>query len=75
MAKTYTIDGLHQKVSDAGVIRAKYFTTKPTTGLQKGDLIVLFHGSQPKLGVCSSSGAKTIKLIRLRTKTLGRGTA
>lgn len=50
-------------------------TTKPTTGLTKGELMLLFHGSMPKLGVCTSTGAQTIKMIRLRTKTLGRGTA
>ena len=50
-------------------------TTRPTTGLDKGDLLLLFHGSVPKIGVCSSSAANTIKLIRLRTKTFGRLTA
>lgn len=53
----------------------KSFTTKPTTGLTKGDLFLLFHGSMPKLAVCSSTGGQTIKMIRLSTKTLGRGTA
>ena len=56
-------------------ISLKYYTTKPTTGLTKGDLMLLFHGSTPKLGVCTSTGAQTIKLIRLRTKTIGRLTA
>lgn len=50
-------------------------TTRPTTGLTKGELMLLFHGSTPKLGVCTSTAAKTIKLIRLKTKTFGRLTA
>ena len=56
-------------------ISLKYYTTKPTTGLTKGDLMLLFHGSTPKLAVCSSTGAQTIKMIRLRTKSFGRLTA
>jgi hypothetical protein len=36
---------------------------------------LLFHGSTPKLGICSSTAAQTIKLIRARTKTFGRLTA
>lgn len=47
-------------------------TTKPTTGLTKGELLLLFHGSSPKLAVCTSTAAKTLKMIRLKTKTFGR---
>lgn len=50
-------------------------TTRPTTGLDKGDLMLLFHGSRPIIGVCSSSAGNTIKMIRLRSKTFGRLTA
>lgn len=50
-------------------------TTRPTTGLDKGDLMLLFHGSRPIVGICSSSAANTIKMIRLRSKTFGRLTA
>jgi hypothetical protein len=53
----------------------KTYTTKPTTGLSKGDLFILFHGSMPKLAVCSSTAGNTIKMIRLKTKSLGRATA
>lgn len=53
----------------------KVRTTRPTTGLTKGELMLLFHGSTPKIGVCTSTAAKTIKMIRLRTKTFGRLTA
>ena len=53
----------------------RVFTTKPTTGLTKGELITLFHGSTPKLAVCTSTVAQTLKMVRLRTKTLGRLTA
>jgi hypothetical protein len=53
----------------------KVITTRPTTALVKGELMVLFHGSTPKIGICSSTAAQTIKLVRLRTKTFGRLTA
>ena len=56
-------------------IRLQVFTTRPTTGLVKGDFFLLFHGSTPKLGVCTSQAAQTIKMVRLRTKTFGRLTA
>ena len=55
--------------------RMEIFTTKPTTGLTRGDLLMLFHGSTPKLGVCTSTAAQTIKLVSVKTKTLGRLTA
>jgi hypothetical protein len=53
----------------------KVRTTRPTTGLVKGEILLLFHGSTPKLGICSSTAAQTIKLIRAKTKTFGRLTA
>jgi hypothetical protein len=56
-------------------LKLKVRTTRPTTGLTKGEVILLFHGSTPKLGICSSTGAQTIKLIRAKTKTFGRLTA
>jgi len=59
----------------AASIRLTVYTTRPTTGLVKGDLMLLFHGSTPKLGICSSQAAQTIKLIRFKTKTFGRLTA
>lgn len=62
-------------VGAAGRLQLKVLTTRPTTGLTKGELMLLFHGSLPKLGVCTSTAANTIKLIRLRTKTFGRVTA
>jgi hypothetical protein len=58
-----------------GGMLLRSFTTRPTTGLTKNELLLLYHGSTPKLGVCSSTAAQTIKLIRLRTKTFGRLTA
>lgn len=58
-----------------GNIQMPVLTTRPTTGLTKGELMLLFHGSTPKLGVCTSTGGQTIKLIRLKTKTFGRLTA
>ena len=53
----------------------RIFTTRPTTGLTKGELILLIHTSTPKLGVCISTVGQAIKLIRLKTKTFGRLTA
>ena len=50
-------------------------TTKPTTNLTKGELLLLFHGSTPKLAVCISTASDALKMIRLRTKTIGRLTA
>lgn len=48
-------------------------TTKPTTGLTKGEVFLLFHGSRPVLAVCSSTAANTVKYVtRKITKTLGR---
>jgi hypothetical protein len=56
-------------------LRLNVRTTRPTTGLVKGEILLLFHGSTPKLGICSSTAAQTIKLIRARTKSFGRLTA
>lgn len=53
----------------------KVRTTRPTTGLVKGEMLILFHGSTPKIGICSSTAAQTIKLIRAKTKSFGRLTA
>lgn len=58
-----------------GTLLLTPYTTKPTTGLTKGELILLFHGSTPKLAVCTSESGQTLKMIRLRTKTIGRLTA
>lgn len=51
----------------------RVFTTKPTTGLTQGELMLIFHGSMPKLGICNTG--QEVRLIRLKTKTLGRATA
>lgn len=51
------------------------YTTKPTTGLTKGELYNLFHGSRPYLAVCTSTATSAARMIRLRTKTNGRLTA
>lgn len=52
----------------------RIFTTKPTTGLTKGEVILLMHTSTPKLGVVFNT-SNGIKFIRLKTKTFGRLTA
>ena len=56
-------------------LQMKVFTTRPTTGLTRGDLVLLVHTSTPKLGVCISTAAQTIKMVSLKTKTFGRLTA
>ena len=53
----------------------RQFTTKPTTGLSKGELYYLLHGSRPMLAMCYTTATSAAKLIRLRTKTNGRLTA
>lgn len=53
----------------------RVYTTRPTTGLTKGEMMVLFHNSTPKIGICISTAGQQIKLIRLKTKTFGRLTA
>jgi hypothetical protein len=59
---------------NAGVLwRAR--TTRPTTGLTKGEMMVIFHGSTPKIAICTSTAGQTLKLIRAKTKTFGRLTA
>lgn len=62
-------------IAPLGNMLPRLYTTRPTTGLVKGELMLLFHGSTPKLGICSSTAAQTIKLIRFKTKTFGRLTA
>ena len=52
----------------------RVYTTRPTTGLVKGEILVLFHNSLPKIGICSSTAAQTIKMAQIRTKTFGRRT-
>jgi hypothetical protein len=50
-------------------------TTRPTTGLVKGEMFIAFHGSSPKICICTSTAAQTVKQVRARTKTFGRLTA
>lgn len=49
-------------------------TTRPTTGLTKGELMTIFHGSKPYLAMCTSTAGQQIKLLRMKTKTFGRAT-
>lgn len=53
----------------------KVRTTRPTTGLTKGEMFIAFHGSSPKICICTSTAAQTVKQVRARTKTFGRLTA
>jgi hypothetical protein len=50
-------------------------TTKPTTGMTKGEIFLLFHNTNPKIAVCSSTATQKIKIIANHvTTTLGRAT-
>jgi hypothetical protein len=60
-----------QEIWGDGII-LNYVTTKPTTGLSKGELFLLFHGDRPIIGLCTSTGAQTIKMITLKNTTVGR---
>jgi hypothetical protein len=53
----------------------KVRTTRPTTGLVKGEMFVAFHGSSPKICICTSTAGQTVKQVRAKTKTFGRLTA
>lgn len=53
----------------------KVRTTRPTTGLTKGEMFIAFHGSSPKICICTSTAGQTVKQVRARTKTFGRLTA
>ena len=50
-------------------------TTAPTTGMVKGDVFIGFAGSVPRIGICSSTAAQTIKYIRTRSKSFGSASA
>lgn len=50
-------------------------TTRPTTGLVKGEMFIAFHGSSPKICICTSTAGQTVKQVRAKTKTFGRLTA
>lgn len=65
-------------VIENGIIRFSRFTirtTRPTTGLVKGDMFIAFHGSSPKICICTSTAGQTVKQVRAKTKTFGRLTA
>jgi hypothetical protein len=56
-------------------IKWKVRTTRPTTGLTKGEMFIAFHGSSPKICICTSTAGQTVKQVRAKTKTFGRLTA
>lgn len=62
-------------VRDDGKLLLSMFTTKPTTGMVKGELMLLFHNDNPKLGVCWSLATQAVIMVPLSTATLGRLTA
>lgn len=56
-------------------VRPGYTTAALTTGLIKGDLFVGFSGSAPRIGICSSTAAQTVKYIRLRSASFASASA
>ena len=56
-------------------IQWKVRTTRPTTGLTKGEMFIAFHGSSPKICICTSTAGQTVKQVRAASKTFGRMTA
>ena len=61
------------KITKAGHLNLKSYTTKATTGLVKGDLFLLWHNTVPRLAIAIDG--TTTKYIRFKTKTIGRLTA
>lgn len=53
-------------------LQLQVLTTKPTTGLTKGEIFLMFHGSAAKIGVCTSTAAQRIKVVSVKNRTLGR---
>ena len=56
-------------------VRPGWTTAALTTGLTKGDLMIGFSGSVPRIGICSSTAAQTVKYIRTRSKSFASATA
>ena len=56
-------------------VRPGFTTAALTTGLTKGDLMIGFQGSVPRIGICSSTAAQTVKYIRTRSKSFASATA
>ncbi len=44
-------------------------TSAPTTGLTKGDLFIAFTVSTPKIGICYSTAANSIRYMATRSKS------
>ena len=75
MAKAFGYMGLAAALRAGRYVNlGNEYTTAPTTGLVKGDMMVLFNTSLPRIGVCTSTAAQTIKYIRLKTKSINRAT-
>lgn len=67
-----TVKDLFKEVVADGTLRLKVFTTKPTTGLAKGELIMLFHNDYPNLAVCANGTSQLLYHVVLKDTTLGR---
>lgn len=60
------------KESFNGRVGLTVCTTVPTTGLTKGELLMIFHGDRPILGCCISDATQTVKMLTFKNGTLGR---
>lgn len=51
-------------------VKVNVRTTIPTTGLTKGELMLLFHGDTPKLAICISTLSQKISFVNLKRASL-----
>ena len=60
-------------ITKRGHLWQKVITTAPTTGLVKGEMLVVWSGDFPSLGMCISTAAQTVKYITaFNNTTAGR---
>jgi hypothetical protein len=72
MAGSFVLDGGIVLGATKRIRFSAAATTKPSTGLTKGELMIIWHGSIPRIAICTSTGGDILKYRALKTKTLGR---
>ena len=60
------------KESFNGRVGLTVVTTVPTTGLTKGELLMIFHGDRPVLGCVISDATQSVVMLTFKNTTLGR---
>src|SRR3972149_2832177 len=55
-----------------GLVFSGVPTTKATTGYTKGQLFIMWHGSIPRIAICTSTAGDILKYRAVKSKTLGR---